>query len=164
VITRYRGRISGPLLERIDLVVEVPVEAKEAPRLWREPAENEDGDGARARILAARAFALSAGRPVTPNARLSPADLPRVAALAPAADRLLADAAARWSLSARAVHRTLRVARTIADLAAEEQIGAPAVAEALAFRHEAIAAPGAPPRSSLRPTGPITSRGPERPL
>ena len=111
-IARYRGRISGPLLERIDLVVEVPVETKEAARLWREPADGEAAAGARDRVRAARAFARSAGRPVTPNARLSAADLPRAAPLAPAADRLLADAAARWSLSARAVHRTLRVART----------------------------------------------------
>lgn len=114
------------------------MEAKEAPQLWREPAENEDGDGARARILAARAFALSAGRPVTPNARLSSADLPRAAPLARDADRLLADAAARWSLSARAVHRTLRVARTVADLGSEECISAPAVAEALSLRHELL--------------------------
>lgn len=141
MIARYRGRISGPLLERIDLVVEVPVEAQEAPRLWREPGEYEDSSGTRVRVLAARAFAQAAARPIVPNARLTAADLPRTTPLARDADRLLADAAARWSLSARAVHRTLRVARTIADLAAEERIGAPAVAEALSLRHELLRPP-----------------------
>ena len=138
VIARYRGRISGPLLERIDLVVEVPVETKEAPRLWREPTDDERSDGVCVRVLAARAFARTAGRPVVPNARLTPADLPRAAPLAPAADHLLADAAARWSLSARAVHRTLRVARTIADLGASSIVPAAAIGEALSFRHEML--------------------------
>ena len=142
VIARYRGRISGPLLERIDLVVEVPVETKEAARLWREPATDERSDGARARVLAARAFARSATRPATPNARLSAADLPRAAALAPDADRLLADAAARWSLSARAVHRTLRVARTIADLGGRTSLMAQDIAESLSLRHETADAAG----------------------
>jgi magnesium chelatase family protein len=142
VIARYRGRISGPLLERIDLVVEVPVETKEAARLWREPATDERSDGARDRVLAARAFARSATRPATPNARLSAADLPRAAALAPDADRLLADAAARWSLSARAVHRTLRVARTIADLGGRTSLMAQDIAESLSLRHETADAAG----------------------
>jgi magnesium chelatase family protein len=61
------------------------------------------------------------------------------ARLEPAADRLLSDAARRWALSARSVHRTLRVARTIADLAASESISEDAVAEALSFRHELLA-------------------------
>jgi magnesium chelatase family protein len=58
--------------------------------------------------------------------------------LAPVADRLLRDAVERWSLSARAVHRTLRVARTISDMAAADAIGDQAVAEALSMRHETL--------------------------
>jgi len=126
-VARYRGRVSGPLLERIDLMVEVPVEAKRVERLWRSAESMID---TRPAILAARAC-----RPV-PNARLEGEALRAAARLEQAAEHLLADAAARWSLSARAVHRTLRVACTVADLTGSDRISADAVAEALSFRHE----------------------------
>jgi magnesium chelatase family protein len=134
-VARYRNRVSGPLLERIDLVTEVPVESKQVERLWQEsPLGNETADGVRTRVLAARRFA---GRSM-PNAKLAGSELRQHVRLAPEAERLLTDAAKRWSLSARAVHRTLRVSRTIADLAAENEVSANAVAEALAFRHETL--------------------------
>jgi magnesium chelatase family protein len=128
-VARYRRRVSGPLLERIDLMVEVPVETKCVERLWQ-PSEPE-GDARRA-VLAARAFR---GGPL--SARIQPESV----RLEPAAERLLTDAASRWSLSARAVHRTLRVARSIADLSASPTVSDRAVAEALSFRHEAFQKP-----------------------
>jgi magnesium chelatase family protein len=85
-------------------------------------------------VIAERRFA----RRSSPNAKLTGTELREHLRLEPNAERLLADAAKRWSLSARAVHRTLRVARTIADLAAEKSISQEAVAEALAFRHETL--------------------------
>jgi magnesium chelatase family protein len=134
-VARYRNRISGPLLERIDLVTNVPVESKDVARLWRgSPLSKETTAAVRTRVIAAREF----GGRSTPNAKLAGSELRSAAQLVPEAERLLTDAAKRWSLSARAVHRTLRVARTIADLAAEEGVSANAVAEALAFRHETL--------------------------
>jgi magnesium chelatase family protein len=134
-VARYRNRVSGPLLERIDLVTDVPVESKDVARLWREsPYGKETTDAVRTRVMAAREFG---GRSM-PNAKLAGKDLRDAVRLVPEAERLLTDAAKRWALSARAVHRTLRVARTIADLAAEREVSQAAVAEALAFRHETL--------------------------
>jgi magnesium chelatase family protein len=132
-VSRYRRRVSGPLLERIDLMVEVPVESKAVERLWRPVAPEAD---ARATVARARDFARLRG--VILNAGMEAEALPSLVLLEPAAERLLADAASRWSLSARAVHRTLRVARSIADLAGSETVSAPAAAEALSFRHETM--------------------------
>jgi magnesium chelatase family protein len=137
LIARYRGRISGPLLERIDLVVEVPVETKQAERLWQRTLPlGEPAGAARERVEAARHWARASRAAACVNARLEGAELSAGARLTSPAERLLKDAAERWSLSARAVHRTLRVARTVADLAAAAAIGADAVAEALSLRHE----------------------------
>jgi len=117
--------------------VQVPVETKRVERLWREPgAETESAATVRARVLAARAFARDTGRTML-NARLEGEVLRRHASLTAGAEQLLRQAASKWSLSARAVHRTLRVARTIADLAGRLTTETGAVAEALSFRHEA---------------------------
>ena len=126
-------------MERIDLVVEVLVETKRAERLWQHelPIESPTG-AARARVQATRVFARQSRNQRTSNARLSGAELQAAVRLAPTADRLLRDAVERWSFSARAVHRTLRVARTISDLAAADAIGDQSVAEALSMRHETL--------------------------
>ncbi|BDU18870.1 YifB family Mg chelatase-like AAA ATPase [Dyella sp. GSA-30] len=112
-IQRYRNRVSGPLLDRIDLSVEVPrvpVSEIGAPRA----AQDEDSATVRARVLKARHQALMrAGRP---NAEISTRELERDCALGPAERRWFDAALERLGLSARAYHRTLRVARTIADL------------------------------------------------
>lgn len=89
------------------------------------------GGAMRTRAIVARRFS---DRP-QPNAKPHGKNLRDAARLAPEAERLLSDAAKRWAFSARAVHRTLRVARTIAHLAATERISTQAIAEALAFRH-----------------------------
>jgi magnesium chelatase family protein len=112
-IARYRSRISGPLLDRIDLCVEVPrVPLAElgAPR----SIYDEDSATVRARVVKARQYALiRAGRP---NAEISTRELERDCALGSAERRWFETALERLGLSARAYHRTLRVARTIADL------------------------------------------------
>lgn len=112
-IQRYRARISGPLLDRIDLAVEVPrVPLGElgAPRT----AQDEDSTTVRTRVIKARHHGLMrAGRS---NAEISTRELERDCALGPAERRWFDAALERLGLSARAYHRTLRVARTIADL------------------------------------------------
>jgi len=94
----------------------------------------------RSRVLAARDRQLARG---TLNAQLPTAALARHCALDAAGQRLVADAVDRGGASARAVHRALRVARTIADLAGEPAVGATALAEALQYRaYEGRRAPG----------------------
>jgi magnesium chelatase family protein len=130
---RYRGRVSGPLLDRIDLFVEVPVESKGVERLWEFRGNEGDARATRDRVAAARWFAETRGQ-TGANAGLEGDTLRRCSRFTGSAERLLTDAARRWSLSARAVHRTLRVARTVADLAGDDAIAEPAVAEALSYR------------------------------
>jgi magnesium chelatase family protein len=112
-IQRYRARISGPLLDRIDLCVEVPsmpLADLGSPRSGRD----EDSATVRARVLRARRHALMrAGRP---NAEISTRELERDCALGPPERRWFENALERLGLSARAYHRVLRVARTIADI------------------------------------------------
>ncbi|WP_082190080.1 YifB family Mg chelatase-like AAA ATPase [Frateuria defendens] len=112
-IQRYRARLSGPLLDRIDLSVEVPrvaLSELSAPR----SAYDEDSATVRARVVKARQHALMrAGRP---NAEISVRELERDCALGPAERRWFEGALERLGLSARAYHRVLRVARSIADL------------------------------------------------
>lgn len=112
-IQRYRARISGPLLDRIDMCVEVPpvpLADLGGPRGERD----EDSATIRARVLRARHQSLMrAGRP---NAEISTRELERDCALGPAERHWFENALERLGLSARAYHRVLRVARTIADL------------------------------------------------
>jgi len=135
-VERYRRRISGPLIDRIDLVVEVA--ATEAGELLQRPGErhadpttSEDALTARVRSAVLRALARQSGKR---NADLGADALDAHAALDERARKLLTDAAARRSLSARAVQSLRRVARTCADLAGEEHVGAAHVAQALALR------------------------------
>ena len=145
-MTSYRARLSGPLLDRIDMVLEVPRQPYAA--LFDDGCIEETSAGVRTRVEAARErqrdrFAgRSTGRdgcrPLTClNAGLDGQRLRAACRPVPSAVRLLAVAGERLSLSARAYHRVLRVARTIADLAGEERIGEVAVAEALRYRTEA---------------------------
>ncbi len=130
-IHRYRGRISGPLLDRIDMHVEVarlsPAELRGAP-----PAGVESSAEVRRRVTAARALQLQ--RAGCPNARLSGRDLERHCALSVEGERLLEQAVARLGLSVRAYHRILRVARTIADLEGCDAVGIPHLSEAIGYR------------------------------
>ncbi len=130
MIARYTARLSGPLLDRIDLHIAVP----RVPRLalTRDAPRGEDSATVRARVVAARARQLArAGRP---NGALGNADTERCCALARNDEALLERAVDRLGLSARAYHRILRVARTIADLDGAESIATAHLTEAIGYR------------------------------
>jgi len=135
-IARYRGRVSGPLLDRIDLGIEVPAVAAASLCLGAAAPDADAGStsSAEARALATRARARQTDRQGKPNARLSPREIEAHCAPDPAGAALLAKAMATLSLSARAYHRILKVARTIADLGDSPTIGAAHVAEAVGYR------------------------------
>jgi magnesium chelatase family protein len=137
-IARYQSRVSGPLLDRIDL--HVTLARVPATGLVQAPAGGGEASAAvRERVMAARA--RQQARQGKPNAHLAPGELAAAAPASPEAQRLLAQAAERLALSARAVHRVLRVARSIADLADEARIDAGAMAEAITFRAPALDRP-----------------------
>jgi magnesium chelatase family protein len=128
-VARYRNRISGPFLDRIDLHVGMipltPEELASAP-------PGEASAAVRLRVCAARERQLA--RQACANALLQGDALDRHCALAPDAATLAKQAATRLRLSARAYHRLLRVARSIADLAGAQAIGAGHLAEAIQYR------------------------------
>jgi magnesium chelatase family protein len=130
---RYLGRLSRPLLDRIDLQVELPaLEAEE----YESAAAAEGSATIRVRVVAARERQRARLRDVgiRLNAELSPRHLARWCSVAPDAARLLGTAMSRLGLSARGHDRALRVARTIADLAGAETILAAHCAEAVQYR------------------------------
>ncbi len=129
-IQRYRGKLSGPLLDRIDLHVEVPSVPAQDLLTPADPAES--STVVRARVLAARA--RQQARQGCINRALPPAALEQHCALEDNARKLLTQALERLGLSARAVHRIMRVARTIADLDGSPRIQVPHVAEAVQYR------------------------------
>ncbi|MBX3381724.1 MAG: ATP-binding protein [Phycisphaeraceae bacterium] len=128
-VLRYRSRISGPLIDRIDLHVEVPALRDHD---LAGAAFGEHSASVRARVEAARARQLE--RQGVPNALLSGAEAERECASDAAAQGLLREATSRLALSARAFHRVLKLARTIADLGGRPVVEAAEVAEALAYR------------------------------
>ena len=128
-VARYQGRLSGPLLDRIDLVVEVPAQPPSA--LLGLP----DGEGSapvRARVAAARE--RQQARQGAANGQLDAATVAARTPLAPAAQSFLLKAAERLGWSGRALHRVLKVARTIADLQAADSVDVAHVAEAVQYR------------------------------
>jgi magnesium chelatase family protein len=128
-IARYRGRVSGPLADRIDIKLEVP-----APRESElvAPAASESSGAVAARVAHAREVQIL--RQGKPNALLGTREIDRHCATGREAGELLRHALARLLLSARAYHRVLRVARSIADLAGAAAISAEHVAEAIQYR------------------------------
>ncbi len=129
-IERYQTRISGPLLDRIDLFVDVPRLTREELRGGGEHAES--SEEIRSRVAAAREVQIS--RQGVPNATLAGRRLRETCALEGDVEALFARAIDRMGLSGRAHDRVLRVARTVADLAGEEEISLEHVAEALNYR------------------------------
>jgi magnesium chelatase family protein len=128
-VSRYQGKLSGPLLDRIDLHIEVP--SLSAPDLLKAPP-GENTTAIAARSLAARERALA--RQGCANADLQGQAIDAQARLEDNATVLLQRAADKLGWSGRSVHRSLKVARTIADLAGSDTIAAAHVAEAVQYR------------------------------
>jgi len=128
-IARYRGRISGPLADRIDIKLEVPP-PREAELIA--PTGGESSAAIRGRVERARQLQLA--RQGKPNALLGTREIDRHCATDREGDQLLRHALARLLMSARAYHRVLRVARSIADLAEKSGIAAEHIAEAIQYR------------------------------
>jgi len=148
----YQSRVSGPLLDRIDLTVDVPP-VTAADLALPPPAEGTAEVAARiaaARALQSERAARDGGGQPSLNARAEGAWLEKIAALDEPGRALLARAAEAGALSARGWSRTLRLARTIADLEACAPVRRVHVAEALIYRRITPAAPGmAETRASL---------------
>jgi magnesium chelatase family protein len=130
-VADYQARISGPLLDRIDLRVEVPA-VSAADLMGRAAAE--PSAKVAVRVAAARAVQGQRYGGTTTNATAANGAIEEAAAPDPAARKLLADAAEAMRFSARAYHRILKVARTIADLDGAGAVGRIHVAEAVAYR------------------------------
>ena len=128
-IARYRGKLSGPFLDRLDLLIEVPALPAEA---LTEKSDGERSATVRGRVEAALARQMA--RQDKPNSRLSPAEVDMHCVADASGSSLLAKASLQLDLSARAWHRILKVARTIADLADSPEIRAPHIAEAIQYR------------------------------
>jgi magnesium chelatase family protein len=132
----YQGRLSGPLLDRIDLHIEVPA-VTAADLILPPPSEGSREVAARvarARDIQIERYAAMGLSNVRTNAQVNGPVLEEVARTDPAGIALLRDAADSMRLSARAYHRVLRVARTLADLDAAERVGRVHLAEALSYR------------------------------
>jgi magnesium chelatase family protein len=144
-IARYRNRISGPLVDRIDIHIEIkalavkelmgaaePREQCERAKKARPESDAESSDVVAQRVAAARALQLQ--RQEKLNARLTPTEVSRFCPLARESRLLLGSAIARLGLSARAYHRVLKIARTCADLRGDAEIRTMDVAEAVKLR------------------------------
>ncbi len=137
VITRYQKRISGPLLDRIDIHVEVPRVAYDK---LREDRPGEPSAAIQERVEAAREKQLERFKDsdILSNADMRPADVRRKCKLDEAGQSLMRSAMNQMQLSARAYHRVLKLARTIADLAGEQKIAPTHLAEALQYRPKTL--------------------------
>jgi magnesium chelatase family protein len=133
-IARYRARLSGPLLDRIDIHLDVPA-VSYADLATHPPGQSSAEIRARVESARHRQRERFAGRRgVHANAHMGPRDLRRYCVVGAAAESLLREAITRLGLSARAYHRVLKIARTIADLADSDSIGVAHVAEAIQYR------------------------------
>jgi magnesium chelatase family protein len=132
----YQSRISGPLLDRFDIHIEVAAVSAQDLAL---PPPSEDSGTVAARVTAARDIQRRRfdGHKLRTNAEADGELLVEIATPEPAGARLLSDAAEAMRLTARGYHRVLRVARTIADLDAAEKVARVHIAEALSYRRPA---------------------------
>ncbi|SEP11484.1 YifB family Mg chelatase-like AAA ATPase [Aquisalimonas asiatica] len=128
-VARYRGRISGPLLDRIDMQISVP---RLRPAELQQAEPGEPSAAVRERVWAARAFRVAQSGAA--SAALGPDAIDAACAIGKTEAQFLTNAMERLGLSARAYHRLLRVARTIADLAGAERVTVQHLGEALGYR------------------------------
>ena len=133
VIQRYVSKISGPLLDRIDIHIDMPAVKY---RELREDASGETSDQIRARVVAARQRKLRRyqGEKIYCNSQLSPRQIRKYCNISVECERLLESAMTRLGLSARAHDRILKVARTIADMDSAETISTTHISEAIQYR------------------------------
>lgn len=137
-VRRYEKRISGPIIDRIDMWIEVS--RVEHAKLMDKRAGSNETDKARtmiekARIAQARRFKMM-GTQATSNSNISVRDLSKTSELSPRAKETLDRAAQTYNLSGRGYHRTVKLARTIADIEGSEKVEAPHVLEALQYRQK----------------------------
>lgn len=130
-VSRYRAKVSGPLLDRIDMHLEVPRIAHEVLR-HGSPDGQESSAQIRKRVVVARDLALA--RTGKPNAALTAAELKLVCQVSDQSHRLLEQAMDQFGLSHRAYHRILKLARTIADLSGSKSIKTSHISEAISYR------------------------------
>src|SRR5579862_9864778 len=133
LIQRYVSKISGPLLDRIDIHIDMPaVRFQEL----RQEAGGETSDAIRARVITTRERQLARfeGEKIFCNAQMSSRQIRKYCDISPDSERLLESAMNRLGLSARAHDRILKVARTIADLEAAENVGGDHLSEAIQYR------------------------------
>ncbi|MGH8728279.1 MAG: ATP-binding protein [Burkholderiales bacterium] len=128
-VARYRGKLSGPLLDRIDIQIEVPALPEDD---LVSATTGESSAAIQSRVEAAYQKQMS--RQGKANSRLSPKEIERLCVPNAQAEELLKKAISRLNLSARAYHRVLKVARSIADLEQNDSITATHVAEAVQYR------------------------------
>jgi magnesium chelatase family protein len=130
-VMRYRARVSGPLLDRIDMHLEVPRVSHEVLRKGSPDGEESSGQ-IRARVVAARNLAVA--RSGKANSALTAKEVKLVCVLSEQSHRILEQAMDKFGLSHRAYHRILKLARTIADLAGSEHIETAHLSEAISYR------------------------------
>jgi magnesium chelatase family protein len=133
LIQRYVSKISGPLLDRIDIHIDMPAVKY---RELRQDTGGQSSEEIRARVVAARQRQLARyrGEKIYSNAQMSPRQIGKYCGISPDCERLLETAMTRLGLSARAHDRILKVARTIADLEAAESISTTHISEAIQYR------------------------------
>jgi magnesium chelatase family protein len=130
-VERYRGKISGPLLDRIDMHVEVPnISFKEL----NQSEHAETSAIVKQRVIRARSIQQNRLGPLKHNALMTPQEITHFCALTPANQKLMQQAVERFGISARAYHRILKLARTIADLDSAETIASNHLMEAIGYR------------------------------
>ena len=130
-VQRYRSRISGPLLDRIDMHIEVPSVAREV-LLDQNRSRSDTSRAVQARVQSA--YQRQLDRAGKSNGQLNNREVERFCRLSESDLNLLESAIERLGLSARAMHRILKVARTVADLSGNDTIETPHLSEAISYR------------------------------